>query len=310
MNHRFRDAISMLVGTCIGGFSVACFITPGKIVSGGVTGLATILYHLKGWDTGIMMLLLSIPIFILGLTVFGKAYVVKGMIGITLLSLFATLFGRITNYEGLLPYEDIADILFSAIFGGALFGTGVGLVLRTGANTGGTDIIAQVLNKYTPLPLGTCLMLTDFFIIAAGGFAFGFKRALFGVIAMYISGKAVNYVVMSLGTKYAKAAYIFSPKYKQIGERIIEELNHGGTLISGNGIYSGNQRQMLLAVVHNQQINHLQDIVREEDPEAFMFVQETYEVLGQGFVPIHKEGKKKGDKKLSPLTNERSIISE
>ncbi|MFA7108013.1 MAG: YitT family protein [Sphaerochaetaceae bacterium] len=303
MNHKVRDAISMLVGTCIGGFSIACFITPGKIVSGGVTGLATILYHLKGWDTGVMMLILSIPLFILGLTVFGKAYVVKGMVGITLFSLFATLFGRLTNYNGLLPYEDIADILFSAIFGGALFGAGVGLVLRTGANTGGTDIIAQILNKYTPLPLGTCLMLTDSLIIAAGGFAFGFKRALFGIIAMYISGKTINYVVMSIGTKYAKAAYIFSPKNKEIGDRIIKELHHGGTIISGNGIYSGNQRQMLLAVVHNQQINKLQDIVQEEDPDAFMFVQETYEVLGQGFVPIYKEGKqKKGNSELSPKT--------
>jgi len=308
MNHKIRDAISILVGTCIGGFSVACFITPGKIVSGGVTGLATILYHVKGWDTGVMMLVLSIPLFILALNVFGKAYVVKGMIGITLFSLFATLFGRLTNYAGVLPYEDVADILFSAIFGGALFGTGVGLVLRTGANTGGTDIIAQILNKYTPLPLGTCLMLTDFLIIAAGGFAFGFKRALFGVIAMYISGKAVNFVVMSLGTKYAKAAYIFSPKYKEIGDQIIKQLHHGGTILSGNGIYSGQERQMLLAVVHNQQITQLQDIVREIDPKAFMFVQETYEVLGQGFVPINKNCKpKKGNSELFPKTKTQII---
>lgn len=282
------EALYLGGGTALAGFSIATFITPAKIASGGVNGIATILYHLTGWDTGLVMLAISIPIFLLGMRIFGRTYGAKSLAGTLLLSLWVSFFGQMTAYEGFLPYIDRMDTLLSAIFGGVLLGSGIGLVLRSGANTGGTDILAQILCKYTPLNLGTSLFLCDASVIVLGALAFGFERALFAIITLYLSGQMVNYMVMSLGTKYAKTAYIVSERHEAIGKRIITELRHGGTLISGVGIFTGKERTMLMAVVHNQQINHLTRIVHEEDPKAFMFVHETYQALGEGFVPMHR----------------------
>jgi uncharacterized membrane-anchored protein YitT (DUF2179 family) len=281
-------AFYIALGTCVAGFSIAIFITPAKIASGGVNGVSIILFHLMGWDPGITILCMSAPLFIIGLRVFGKLYGLSSLAGTLMLSFWVSLFGRLTEYKGFLPYVDRMDILLSAIFGGVLLGSGLGIVMKAGANTGGTDIIAQIINRFTPIPLGTALFLTDATVIIMGAFVFGFERALFAVITLYLSGQMINFVVMSLGTKYAKTAYIVSEKHEAIGQRIIKELNHGGTILNGVGIFTGKTRTMLLAVVHNQEINLLTQIVHEEDPNAFMFVHETYQALGNGFVPMER----------------------
>lgn len=130
------------------------------------------------------------------------------------------------------------------------------------------------------------MFLVDTCIILAGFAVFGLERGLFAIIQLYLSSQMINFMVMSIGTKYAKTAYIISERHQRIGERIIKELHHGGTLLTGVGIFTGQQRTILLAVVHNQQINRLLRIVQDEDPNAFVFVHETYQVMGEGFVPM------------------------
>lgn len=282
------EVLYILLGTCLAGFAIAAFILPAKIASGGVNGIATIIYHLVGWEPGLVMLAISIPLFLLGLFVFGKRYGLKSLTGTILLSFWVSLFGRLTAYGGFLPYTDRMDTLLSAVFGGVLLGSGIGIVMRSGANTGGTDIIAQIVNRFTPLPLGTALFLTDAVVIVLGAVVFGFERALFAVITLYLTGQMINYMVMSLGTKYAKTAYIVSERHEAIAGRLIAELHHGGTLINGTGVFTGQSRPLLMAVVPNQKINALMQIVHEEDPKAFMFVHETYQALGVGFVPMER----------------------
>ncbi len=285
----------IVIGTFIAGLAVAGFITPAKIASGGVNGIGTICYYTFGWDPGIVMLACSIPLFLIGMKIFGPIYGAKSLIGSSLLSLWVSVIGQLTGYDGFLNYADKVDVLLSAIFGGVLIGAGIGLVMRSGANTGGTDIVAQIINKYTPLPLGTALFLVDGLIIVAGAVVFGFERALFAIITLYLSGQMINYVVMNLGTKYAKTAYIVSKKHEAIGRRIISELRHGATLLTGVGVYTGKSRTMLMAVVNNRQINALERIVHEEDPDAFMFVNETYQVQGQGFANVKIKPVKEDD---------------
>ncbi|MCK9548243.1 MAG: YitT family protein [Sphaerochaeta sp.] len=280
------QTLYLVLGTAVAGFAIAVFITPAKIASGGVNGIATIIYHRTGWDTGAMMLAISVPLFLFGMKIFGKTYGARSLAGTLLLSAWVSLFGQITGYQGILPYIDRMDTLLSAIFGGVLLGSGIGIVMRSGANTGGTDIIAQIISRYTPLPLGTALFVADALVILLGALNFGLERALFAVITLYLSGQMVNFMVMNLGTKYAKTAYIVSDHHEAIGKRIINELRHGGTLITGVGIFTQRERPILLAVVHNQQITLLTQIVHEEDPKAFMFVHETYQALGEGFVPM------------------------
>ncbi len=276
----------IIVGALVAGFAVACFVTPAKIAGGGVNGIGTICYYMLGWDPGIVMLCLNIPLFLIGMKVFGAQYGWKSLLGAAILSVSVTLFGRATGYDGFLDYADKVDVLLSAIFGGVILGCGIGLVMRAGANTGGTDILAQILNKYTPLSLGASLFIVDGGIIAVGGYFFGLERMLFAIITLYLSSQMINFVVMDLGTKYAKTAYIVSIKHEAIGKRIVSELHHGATLLSGVGVYTGRRRTMLMAVVHNRQINALERIVHEEDPDAFMFVNETYQVQGQGFANV------------------------
>lgn len=307
MKNKIRDYIQIIIGTIISGFGIACFITPAKIVAGGVGGIATILYYMAGIDTGLTMILISLPLFFLGVKIFGPLYGLKCFVGLTLLSIFVTLFGQLTNYQGFLDYSDKVDILLSAIFGGVLVGGGIGLVMRSGSNTGGTDIVGQILNLYTPLNLGTCIFLCDAVIVFIGGIVFGLERALFAICALYITGQMINFVVMSLGTRHAKTVYIVSDKHYLISQRIIDEMNRGGTILHGKGIYTKEDRTTLMAVVPNQLINQLTQIVHEEDEKAFMFVQETYQVLGYGFLPISKVLDSNKSRPIPKKKNPKSI---
>jgi uncharacterized membrane-anchored protein YitT (DUF2179 family) len=282
------EYIGIAIGSLIAGFGIAAFNTPAKIAGGGVNGIATILYHTLGLEPGLAMLAMNIPIFLAGMKVFGAKYGFKSIVGMTLFSLSVSLFGQIIGYEGILPYNDSVDVLLSALFGGLFVGVGIGLVMKSGANTGGTDIIAQIICRYTPLALGTSLLLTDGLVILSSAFIFGIERALYAIISVYASTQMINYVIMVMGTKYAKTVFIFSEKLELIKQLIIEELHHGGTLFTGVGIYTGQQRQMLMAVIPNQQISMLTSIVHRSDPKAFMIVQEAYQVLGEGFTPMEK----------------------
>lgn len=271
------------------GFAIGAFTMPAKIASGGVNGMATILFHTFGFEPGLTMLCMNVPLFFIGLRIFGPTYGAKSLLGMVLLSVSVTLTNTILGYEGIIPYADSVDTLLSALFGGLFLGAGIGLVMKSGANTGGTDIIGQVVSKYTPLPLGTSLLLVDALVIITGAFMFGIERAMFAIITVYVSSQMINYVIMVMGTKYAKTVYIFSERLDIIKDLVIDELRHGGTIFEGTGIYTGQTRSMLMAVIPNQQISRLTVLVHETDPKAFMVVEEAYKVLGEGFTPIERE---------------------
>jgi uncharacterized membrane-anchored protein YitT (DUF2179 family) len=265
---------------------IAAFITPARIASGGVSGIAVILFHTLGYDVGTTILLLSVPLFIAGLFIFGRRYGFNSLLGTVLLSIFITIFGRLFGFEGFLDYSDSVDILLSAVFGGVLSGFGIGLVLKGGANTGGTDIVAQIVSRYTPLSVGTALFFVDGLVILAGGFIFGLESALFAIINVYTTSISINFVLLRIGTRYAKTALIVSAQHALISKRIMQELGHGGTLLQGTGIFTGAERPVLMTVIPNQKISRLNAIVHEADPKAFMIIEEAFQVLGEGFTPM------------------------
>jgi uncharacterized membrane-anchored protein YitT (DUF2179 family) len=152
----------------------------------------------------------------------------------------------------------------------------------------GTDIIGQVISKYTPLPLGSSLLLVDAVVIITGAFMFGIERAMFAIITVYVSSRMINYVIMVMGTKYAKTVYIFSDKLDIFKDLVIGELRHGGTIFQGTGIYTARHAHAH-GGIPNQQISRLTVLVHETDPKAFMVVEEAYKVLGEGFTPIARE---------------------
>lgn len=287
-NIRFKDYLYIVCGSIITAVSIAGFLIPAKIASGGTDGISVILYHTLGFDPGITMLLLNIPLFIIALWIFGPRYSIRAVIGTVLLSLFVSLLGHLTDYRGFLDNTESVDTLLSALFGGVLAGMGIGFVLKGGANTGGTDIVAQIVSRFTPLQVGSALFLVDSLIILAGGFVFGLEKALFAFIASYAASLSINFVVTGMGTNYAKTVFIVSCQPEKIAARITGELGHSGTLLTGKGLYSGQERSIIMTVIPNQKISRLTAIVKEADPKAFLIVEEAFQVLGEGFTPMEQ----------------------
>ena len=283
------DYLRIVFGTFVAACGIALFSNPAKLTGGGVTGVGTILYYSLGFDPGVVMMCINIPLFLLGMKVFGSVYGLRVFVGSTLLSVWVSLIGNLTQYKGFLDYSDSVNVLLSAIAYGVLVGSGIGIVMRAGSNCGGTDILAQIVAKHTPFAVGSIEFLMNISVVMIGTFLFGLRNTLMAFIAMYISGTMINLMVVKVGTSLAKTAFIFSnERCPDISRRVITELHHGGTLFRGTGIYTSKERNMLMVVVHNNQLMTLEKIVHEEDPTAFMFINDAYQVLGNGFQPLNK----------------------
>lgn len=287
--HRISDYFYLFIGTLVAACGIALFYTPAKITGGGATGIGTIFYYLFGFDQGVVMMCINIPLIFFGMWVFGFKYGVKTLIGSTLLSLWVSFLGYITKYQGFLDISDPINILLSSIFGGVLLGSGIGLTMKSGCNTGGTDIIGQVISHYTPMSVGSTQFIVNAVVVALAGIFLGFQPMLFAIIGMFVSAQMVNFVLTGMGTNIAKAVYVISDYHTiEISRRVIAELGRSGTIFEGTGMYTARTKEMLLVVVPNQQLQRLVDIIHEEDPSAFVFVNEAFEVLGRGFTPLKK----------------------
>ena len=227
---RVSDYFYLAAGPVIAATAAAVFYTPARITGGGATGIGTIFYYLFGFDQGVVMMCVNIPLILIGMKVFGWRYGIKTLIGSTLLSIWTSVIGHLTAYNGVLDTSDDINILLSAIYGGVLMGVGIGLTMKSGCNTGGTDIVAQVLAHFFPVSVGSVEFIFNAVVVSCGGIFLGLQPMLFAIIAMYLSSQLVNYVVMSFGTKLAKSVYIFSEEHTpEISRRVIAELHHGGT---------------------------------------------------------------------------------
>lgn len=295
MKNKIKDIISdysyIVLGTALTGFGISVFMNPAKLAPGGVSGLATLVYHLvldatgKAWDLGVIMLCFSIPIYLLGLTLFGKEYGLKTLMGTLLLSFFTTLF-NILLPGGVIDYSKETSLWLCTLFTGITNGVGMGLVMRAGSNTGGTDIIAQIIARYTPVALGNALFIVDGIIIFVSAFIFGIENALYSYVISLMISLIIDRVIVPLGTNYAKSVFIISPKINEIGSFILKDLNRSGTIISAKGLFTRDEKDMLMTVVPKKDIAKLTRCVKACDPSAFIIVQDTYHVLGEGYSPI------------------------
>ena len=285
----------IIIGSFITAFAITVFTNPAQIAPGGVSGVSTILYHVFGFDLSLTMLLQNIPLFIVGTLLFGKQFGVKSLLGSVLLSLFSTLIGNLLGYDGILDLSKDMNVWLSCLFGGVISGIGIGIVMKSGANTGGTDIIAQIAARYMHIPLGTSLFIVDGIVILCSAFIFGIESALYAIIVAYVMQVMVNKIVLMMGTNYAKTCYIISEKLNEIRDFVLNDLDKSGTLIEAKGLYSMKNRPMLMVVIPNQSVSRLTRMVHMTDPAAFLIIQETYHVFGEGnrsmeeFVALNKD---------------------
>ncbi len=273
-----RAWIFIVIGTFITAAGFVLFISPYRLAPGGVYGIAIILHHLFGFPIGISGLLMDIPLALIGFRVLGPKFGIKTVLGFILLSAFISLLEFTWGYQPLVEN----DALLSSIFGGVLVGLGLGLVFKARASSGGSDIIAMIFAKYTRLPLGQLLIAVDAVIVFFGLLAFeDWKIPLYSWIVIFITGKMIDVVLE--GISYDKTLFIISDKHDIIRDKIINDLQRGGTFIQAKGMYNGQEKQMIFTVVNRREMAILQNFIHREDPGAFMTVIDANEIIGNGF---------------------------
>ncbi len=287
----WKDYLMIVIGSIITAGSINIFLVPYKIAPGGVSGIATVLYYMsKGrFPVGITMLALNVPLFVLGMRFIGKKFVLKTFFGTVLLSVVIDLTEPFTNAfiknflgeaESLIYPQ---DILLYALFGGFLMGVGLGLVFKSGATTGGTDLAARIVTHFLPVfTMGEMLLLIDTSVIILAAVAFkSFQLGLYAIVTLFISSKVIDAILE--GVNFAKAVFIISDLSEKIASRILTDLDRGVTALDGTGMYTGNNKKVLLCIVNRGQIPMLKSIVKSVDQGAFIILADVREVLGEGF---------------------------
>lgn len=278
-----KDGLFITLGALIQALAMRLFLIPGLMVSGGISGAAQIIQYFSGWPVGAMVLAGNLPLFLLGWRYLGgKRFALRTAAAVVLFSFFT---------DGLaffLPPQGItSDLVLEALYGGVLLGIGLGMVYRGRGTSGGSDILGRILNHRRGVSISQAYLITDGLVVLASGFAFGWERALYGLMVIYISGLAAELVAE--GSNIYRMAFIISSQPDEIIHHITGLLERGVTILPGTGGFTGEHRPVLYCVLTRAEINLLKTIVMEADPDAFMVIGQANEALGEGFRPLNKE---------------------
>ncbi|MCX6242536.1 MAG: YitT family protein [Bacteroidetes bacterium] len=274
----------IVIGSFILATAFVFFITPYKIVPGGVYGISIILHFILGTPVGLMALCFDIPLTIIGIKILGPRFGVKTVIGFSLTAVFTDTMTWIWGFEPLVK----GDALLSSIFGGLLCGLGLGLIFKSKATSGGSDIVAAIIAKYTKLPIGQLMIMVDSVIVLLALFVFGdWKIPLYSWIVIFITGKVIDGVLE--GINYEKSLFIISEKHEEIRDKIINNLNRGGTIIEGQGMFNMAERKIIFTVVSRRELIVLEEYIHQIDPKAFLTVLDASEILGEGFKSLKEK---------------------
>ncbi|MFC9542776.1 hypothetical protein B1B04_23535 [Lysinibacillus sp. KCTC 33748] len=275
--HDVRESIVeyvyVIVGAAIIAIGFNVFLLPNQVASGGVSGISTILNGLFGWNPGLVQYAFNIPLFIAGILLLGKKFGIKSFIGTVTLPFIVLL----TNSWS--PWTD--NPLLGALFGGIVVGIGIGLVFKGNASTGGTDLLAQIITKYTGITLGTSVLLIDGIIAISAAIVFDLEKGLYALIGLYVTTKTID--IIQLGFSQSKMIYIITMKQDEVRDAIYAEINRGVTKLPAIGGYTGEARPVLMVVVYQTEFTKLKQLIKNVDPSAFVIVSNAYEVLGEGF---------------------------
>ncbi|MDN5362620.1 MAG: hypothetical protein PWP70_1667 [Moorella sp. (in: firmicutes)] len=277
----WADYLGITAGTLMTALGLVLFLVPNRIAAGGVSGLATVLHYLLGWPVGLTMLALNIPLFLAGLKVLGLEFGFKTLYGTIILSFF-------TDTLALWLHAPTSNTLLASLYGGLLSGVGMGIVFRSGGSTGGTDLAALLFRHYLHISAGVGLLMVDALVITLAGLAFNVELALYALVALFLTSRAID--AIQEGGGYARAALIISDKAEEIARQVMQELDRGATGLAGRGLYTRQEREVLLVVVQRAEVSRLKNLVAALDPGAFVIVSNVHEVLGEGFRRWRAEG--------------------
>ena len=270
-----KSFIYTLFGTALTGFSVSVFLTPNKIVCGGVSGISTILYQTLKIAPGLTYAIINVFLLIIAVKILGKQFTIKTLFGTGMLSLFVQLFSYLP------PVTD--NVFLAAFFGGTLYGFGIGIALASGASTGGTDILGRVIQHFLPrFPIGKLLLVVDGMVIIASLIVFkDTELVLFGVFALFFSSFCVDWLIRKLNV--SKIVFLITDKGEEISKYLVSTSPRGVTLLKASGAYSSENKMMLFCAIKENEVPEFQKKVLNIDEKAFIVYSESQQIMGNGF---------------------------
>ncbi len=275
LKKQIKEWIFVIIGSLLMAFSTAQFLLPNHLSTGGFSGIATIIYYLWKIPMGTTTILLNLPLFIIAYLKIGRKFLIKSIIGTILMSLFLNIL------ENLAPLTQ--DKLLACIYGGIIMGLGTALILKGASSTGGSDLITSIVKKYKPeIRSSNFIMIFDTIIVISNVIFFKtIEIGLYSAIAIYLMGKIID--IFFEGINFAKMMYIVSDKYGDISELIKTEIGRGMTGIYGRGMYTKDEKTILLCVASRNEVIAIRKIVEQIDPSAFIVIANAREVFGKGF---------------------------
>jgi uncharacterized membrane-anchored protein YitT (DUF2179 family) len=271
------DYLMLILGALVQALAMRLFLVPSQLLSGGVSAIAQIIHSFNGWPIGLMVFLGNLPLFFLGWRYLGGArFAIRTGVAITVFSVLTDTLVFVMPAEGLTH-----DPVLSSIFGGLMFGAGLGLVYRAKGTSGGSDILGQILYHRRGIAITQAYFFTDTLILLAGGIFWSWELALYGMIVMYVSGLAAEMILEGPGI--LRTVTIISYEPQQVAQEIMTVLERGVTILAGKGAYTGKDRPVLYCVVTRSEVNKIKALVHGIDEDAFIVVGGAHEALGEGF---------------------------
>ncbi len=272
---RLKNNFLFLIGPIITAFGISIFFTPNKVVSGGVSGLSTILFHIAKIPPGLSFAVINILFLLISFKVIGKEFVIKTIIGAANISLFVQIFSELPPMTN--------DIILASIFGSLLYGFGIGLTLLSGGSTGGTDILGRLLQHFFPqFKIGKLLLFVDAAVIMTALITFRqIDLALWGIVALFLSTFSVDWLIQKLNV--SKLAFVVTEKGVEVAKLLVSTSPRGVTIIDVVGAYTMEEKQTLMCALKESEIPDFQRKILEIDPEAFIIFSESQQIVGNGF---------------------------
>lgn len=265
----------IVLGALLTSLGYNLFLIPAHLLTGGISGIAIVIYYLTGLPVGAQNFVYNLPILYLAYRMFGRHYAFDTIFGTVVLSILLDL----THF--VVDWNVCANIVLNSVFGGVLTGIGFGMVFRVNANTGGLDVVGAVVKKYYAIDMGTVVFVLNFLIVAGSAFVCTLEEMLFTFISIYVIAELTNRVAAGLNRE--KSIVIISGEAEKICTDIMEHVHRGVTYLDGRGGLTKEPRGILFTVVSLTQVGRVKTIVRHHDPQAFMIVSDTSEVTGKGF---------------------------
>jgi uncharacterized membrane-anchored protein YitT (DUF2179 family) len=273
----FRDLGLIIIGSLAQALGLRLFLIPADLASGGVSGISQLINHFTGWPIGLMVFIGNLPLFLIGWRFLGgRRFGLRTATAVISYSFFVDFLILFLPENGITD-----DIFLNSLYGAVVAGVGYGLVYRARGTSGGSDILARILNNWRGVSMSASYLMVDSAVILGAGLVFGWKQALYALIALYVSGLVAETTLE--GPTTVRTALIVTGQPEIVSRRILDDMQRGVTVMPGTGAYTGVMRPVLYCVVTRAEVAFLKTIVREADPQAFMVIGQAHEALGEGF---------------------------